>query len=42
MNPIVQTKTQSIAGQDITLAVGKCYLATRPMGGKPGQRYVIM
>lgn len=39
--PVVLTKTQSIAGQDITLAVGKRYLATRPMSGKPGQRYVV-
>ncbi len=39
--PMVQTKTQTIAGQAITLAVGKRYLATRPMGGKPRQRYVI-
>lgn len=39
--PVAQTKTQAIAGQSITLAVGKRYLATRLMGGKPGQRYVI-
>ncbi|PSB28861.1 hypothetical protein [Stenomitos frigidus] len=39
--PVAPTKTQAIAGQNITLAIGKRYLATRPMGGKPGQRYVL-
>jgi|GEM_PF-1365475 len=39
--PDAPTKTQTIAGQAITLAVGKRYLATRPMSGKPRQRYVI-